>query len=89
MLLDLNEKFVSLVKERNIRVHSFGEMVKSTVGLGRIQWKSLLVTNESADPGVGKFQLLPSDHYGICKPEDKNATSYKIVHDIIEEILER
>ena len=35
-----------------------------------------LVPEESANPGIGKFILLPENHFSICKPKDHNDRSY-------------
>lgn len=46
-----------------------------------------LVPEESANPGIGKFILLPENHFSICKPKDRNDRSYHELKEFIAEIL--
>lgn len=46
-----------------------------------------LVPEESANPGIGKFILLPENHFSICKPKDHNDRSYSELKEFLTEIL--
>ena len=87
-LHDLHEKFLEVVQDIDIKCLSFGETLKSKVGYKSIKWNALLVPSESADPGIGKFILLPVDHYNICKPVDKQSPAYSLALNFIKQIIQ-
>ncbi|OTF81652.1 hypothetical protein BLA29_012971 [Euroglyphus maynei] len=62
-------------------------MKKCTLLKKPIEWRALLVPEESANPGIGKFILLPENHFSICKPKDRNSRSYRELKEFIAEIL--
>ncbi|XP_052771940.1 protein SERAC1-like [Mya arenaria] len=72
-LKSLQKSFQDLVNSRHIPVLSFGETVKTRTVLNMVLH---IVPPESADPGVGEFELFPSDHINICKPRDRNSPLY-------------
>ncbi|XP_046909816.1 protein SERAC1 isoform X2 [Dermatophagoides farinae] len=86
-LLQLNDEFIRLVRDRQIDLLSFGETKKCTLLKNPIEWRALLVPEESANPGIGKFILLPENHFSICKPKDRNDRSYRELKEFIAEIL--
>ncbi|GFR04164.1 protein SERAC1, partial [Trichonephila clavata] len=51
----------------------FGELKKSKWGLTY----SMLVTEDSSDPGLGEFYALPLDHLSTCKPESQESKVYE------------
>ncbi|XP_027203855.2 protein SERAC1-like [Dermatophagoides pteronyssinus] len=86
-LLELNEKFIQLIRNHQIDCLSFGETKKCTLLKKPIEWRALLVPEESANPGIGKFILLPENHFSICKPKDHNDRSYSELKEFLTEIL--
>ncbi|GFS39137.1 protein SERAC1 [Nephila pilipes] len=72
-LLSLHEKFKNFVHLNHIHVLSFGESKKSKWGLTY----SMLVTEDSSDPGMGEFYSLPLDHLSTCKPESRESKVYE------------
>ncbi|KAG8196298.1 hypothetical protein JTE90_023850 [Oedothorax gibbosus] len=76
-LLSLHDSFEEIVDKNNIAVLSFGETRKSKWGLTL----SMLVSEDSSDPGFGEFHGLPADHLSTCKPESPDSFVYtKIVN---------
>ncbi|UXI20090.1 pre-rRNA processing protein FTSJ3 [Sarcoptes scabiei] len=82
----LNEEFIYLAKQKQIDCLSFGETKKCTLLKSPFEWKALLVPETSANPGYGKFILLPEDHFNICKPQSMESESYKTLRDFVEKI---
>ncbi|GFX13580.1 protein SERAC1 [Trichonephila clavipes] len=72
-LLSLHENFKNFVHQNHIHVLSFGELKKSKWGLTY----SMLVTEDSSDPGLGEFYALPLDHLSTCKPESRESKVYE------------
>uniref|UniRef100_A0A8C4NIS0 Protein SERAC1 n=1 Tax=Eptatretus burgeri TaxID=7764 RepID=A0A8C4NIS0_EPTBU len=83
MLRDLHKQFTELVRLRGIRVLSFGETQPTTLGMLR----SLIVSTESADPGVGEFETVPVDHLNVCKPEGRHSPIYQRTLELISTSL--
>lgn len=77
-LKDLNESF----KDLGIDCLSVGEERAAPVALGL---SAVVVKPESADPGVGRFYVLPdSDHMTICKAKSREEPLYQ---DVLEYIV--
>lgn len=45
------------------------------------------VPEESANPGIGRFIVLPEDHFHICKPRDREATAYRELVNFIATLV--
>lgn len=87
-LIDLNEKFLKLMKNSDSKIISFCENLKTYVGyLPNLNVK--LVPEYSANIGIGEFYLLDKDHLYICKPESKESILYSSLVKLIEEIYEK
>ncbi|KAH9390220.1 Serine active site containing protein 1 [Tyrophagus putrescentiae] len=86
-LKELNERFIRLSSDRTIDCLSFGEGVHSMLLRSPIEWKFLLVPEESANPGIGRFIVLPEDHFHICKPRDREATAYRELVNFIATLV--
>ncbi|GMF55225.1 unnamed protein product [Phytophthora fragariaefolia] len=70
-LKDLNDSF----KQLGIDCFSVGEELAAPVALGL---SALVVKPESADPGIGRFYVLPgSDHMTICKAKSREEPLYQ------------
>jgi hypothetical protein len=48
----------------------------------------LEVPEESSDPGIGAFHLLPVDHFNTCKPKSKTSEAYYMASDFIKDIID-
>jgi hypothetical protein len=71
---ELNEAYRRLADLRNIRTLACYEKYKTKNA-------ALIVTKESADPGIPDAVPIPfdADHLSICKPPDRNAPIYRSV----------
>ncbi len=87
-LEDLNDHYRAFANSKDdldTRVYYEKHKTKKTV---------MVVTRESADPGIGGTQPVPldKDHINICKPNDKDDTAYlgvkrhvaKVLKDVID-----
>uniref|UniRef100_UPI00358F4D30 protein SERAC1 isoform X12 n=1 Tax=Myxine glutinosa TaxID=7769 RepID=UPI00358F4D30 len=79
MLQELHKRFTELVRRHGIKVLSFGETQPTTLGMLR----TLIVSTESADPGVGEFETVPVDHLNVCKPEGRHSPIYQRTLELI------
>ncbi|XP_056150585.1 protein SERAC1 isoform X2 [Lampris incognitus] len=84
-LRDLNDKFVSMVKEQEFKVLSFAETVPTNIGP---MIKILVVPTQSADLGIGDLIQVDVDHLNICKPEKKDSFLYRRSLQFIQEALQ-
>ncbi|KAM4633080.1 protein SERAC1 [Polymixia lowei] len=84
-LRGLNENFLSMAKEREIKVLSFAETLPTTIGP---MIKILVVPTQSADLGIGDLIEVNVDHLNICKPEKKDSFLYKRSLQFIQEALQ-
>lgn len=89
-LLALHDQFVSwasgLIEENNLNVLSFGETKRSTFGLKNL--RTLMVTQDSANPGIGEFRLMEdTDHFDSCKPRWRGDLEYRTLVNFIEEAI--
>ena len=66
---------------------SFGETKKCCVVKSPIEYWTQLVDEDSANPGIGKFELLNENHFDICKPESKQSRSYVCLKEFICDII--
>jgi hypothetical protein len=48
----------------------------------------LEVPEESSNPGIGAFHLLPVDHFNTCKPKSKTSEAYFMASDFIKDIID-
>lgn len=84
-LRDLNESFLNIAKDRDIKVLSFAETLPTTIGpMIRIQ----VVPTQSADLGIGDLIQVDVDHLNICKPEKKDSFLYKRSLQFIQDSLQ-
>jgi len=88
LLLSLHDQFVKIVESKQIKCLSFGETLKSTIVKRPFKWKYLLVPEESSNPGIGAFHLLPVDHFNTCKPKSKTSEAYYMASDFIKDIID-
>nr|XP_057913413.1 protein SERAC1 [Doryrhamphus excisus]XP_057913414.1 protein SERAC1 [Doryrhamphus excisus] len=83
-LRDLNENFLNVAKEGEIKVLSFAETLPTNIGP---MIKILVVPAQSANIGIGDLIEVDVDHLSICKPEKKESFLYKRSLQFILETL--
>lgn len=83
-LATLHENFLSLVQRHPVKLLSFGETMPV-----KLSWmlQTILVTNDSADLGVGEFLPLDVDHVDICKPSSKTDERYTKTAQFIQNLI--
>ena len=81
-LTSLNQSYRDLAAANDIATVSYFEKFKTKNSV-------LVVSDDSADPGVGKTRPvgIDADHIGICKPENKDALIYISLCRHIEKAL--
>ncbi|KAK7907763.1 hypothetical protein WMY93_016375 [Mugilogobius chulae] len=85
-LHNLNEGFLDVAKEKDIKVLSFAETLPTNIGP---MIKILVVSKQSADLGIGELIEVDVDHLNICKPEKKNSFLYRRSLQFIQESLHK
>jgi len=82
-LTSLNQSYRDLASTNKIATVSYYEKFKTKNAI-------LVVSDESADPGVGKTRPvgIDADHINICKPEDRDALIYISLCRHLEKVLE-
>ncbi|XP_051907996.1 protein SERAC1 isoform X1 [Hippocampus zosterae] len=83
-LRDLNENFLNMAKEKEIKVLSFAETLPTNIGP---MIKIVVVPTQSANIGIGDLIEVDVDHLSICKPERKDSFLYKRSLRFIQETL--
>lgn len=86
-LASLHENFLRLVdRHPAVKFLSFGETVPM-----KLSWmlQTILVTNDSADLGVGEFLPLDVDHVDVCKPSSKLDERYLKTSQFIKELISK
>ncbi|KAI3364275.1 hypothetical protein L3Q82_011079, partial [Scortum barcoo] len=84
-LRNLNENFLNMAKEKEIKVLSFAETLPTNIGP---MIKILVVPTQSANLGIGELIEVDVDHLNICKPEKKDSFLYKRSLQFIQEALQ-
>ncbi|XP_052226009.1 protein SERAC1-like isoform X3 [Dreissena polymorpha] len=85
-LKSLLEFFNAIALQRGILVLNFGETEKTQIGMNI---KLHVVPPESADPGIGDFHLIKSDHINICKPRDVDSALYTLSRDFMRKCIQK
>lgn len=82
-LTNLNQSYRDLAAANEIYTISYYEKFKTNNSI-------LVVSAESADPGVGKTRTvgIDADHINICKPVDRDALIYISLCRHLEKVLE-
>ncbi|KAI1897641.1 hypothetical protein AGOR_G00085360 [Albula goreensis] len=83
-LRELNENFLNIASDRDIKVLSFAETCPTTIGP---MIKMVVVPEQSADLGIGDLIQVDVDHLNICKPEKKDSFLYKRSLQFIQDTL--
>ncbi|XP_035279477.1 protein SERAC1 isoform X2 [Anguilla anguilla] len=83
-LRELNENFLNMAQDRDIKILSFTETRPTNVGP---MIKMVVVPEQSAELGIGDFIPVDVDHLNICKPEKKDSFLYKRSLQFIQDTL--
>ncbi|KAJ7336654.1 Serine active site containing protein 1 [Desmophyllum pertusum] len=85
-LATLHENFLALVQRHPVKLLSFGETVPM-----KLSWmlQTVLVTNDSADLGVGEFLPLDVDHVDVCKPSSQTDERYLKTAQFIQKLISK
>jgi len=83
-LATLQDNFLALVQRHPVKLLSFGETVPM-----KLSWmlQTVLVTNDSADLGVGEFLPLDVDHVDVCKPSSQTDERYLKTSQFIQKLI--
>ncbi|PWA27712.1 hypothetical protein CCH79_00000400, partial [Gambusia affinis] len=84
-LRNLNEGFLNIARENEIKVLSFAETQPTNISP---MIKILVVPTQSADLGLGELIKVDVDHLNICKPEKKDSFLYRRSLQFIQEALQ-
>ncbi|XP_061100132.1 protein SERAC1 [Conger conger] len=84
VLRELNENFLNMAQDQDIKVLSFTETRPTNVGP---MIKMLVVPEQSADLGIGDLIPVDVDHLNICKPEKRDSFLYKQSLQFIQDTL--
>ncbi|XP_014886745.1 protein SERAC1 [Poecilia latipinna] len=85
-LRSLNEGFLNIAKENEIKVLSFAETQPTNISP---MIKVVVVPTQSADLGLGELIKVDVDHLNICKPEKKDSFLYRRSLQFIQEALQQ
>lgn len=86
-LASLHENFLGLVdRHPDVKLLSFGETEPM-----KLSWmlQTVLVTNDSADLGVGEFLPLDVNHVDVCKPSSQSDERYVRTAQFIKELISK
>uniref|UniRef100_UPI00398F34BA protein SERAC1 isoform X3 n=1 Tax=Pristiophorus japonicus TaxID=55135 RepID=UPI00398F34BA len=83
-LRELNNDFTELVREQEVNILSFGEMLPTNIGS---MIKLHVVPPNSADLGIGDFIPLDVNHLNICKPKSRDSFLYQQSLKFIKDAL--
>jgi len=89
ILLELHEKFLSLVNRhpKGIKFLTFVENSISSFGVNKVvQWRGLLVHEDSLQFEIGPNYKLNIDHAHTCKPHDRGAITYVKTVEFIKDL---
>ncbi|XP_039603719.1 protein SERAC1 isoform X3 [Polypterus senegalus] len=83
-LHELNDDFLTVAKEKDLKVLSFAETLPTNIGT---MVKMNVVPVQSADLGYGDLIKVDVDHLNICKPQNKDSFLYKRSLQFIRDAL--
>ncbi|XP_051780504.1 protein SERAC1 isoform X1 [Erpetoichthys calabaricus] len=83
-LHELNENFLTVAKEKDLKILSFAETLPTNIGT---MIKMNIVPVQSADLGYGDLIQVDVDHLNICKPQNKDSFLYKRSLQFIRDAL--
>lgn len=87
ILLELHEKFLKL-SNQNIKFLTFAEDSVSSFGVNKVvQWKGVLVHEDSLNFDKGPIFKLKIDHAHTCKPYSRTTLTYVKTVDFIKSLV--
>lgn len=90
VLLELHERFLELARrnEQSLKFLTFLENSISSFGVNKVvQWRGILVHEDSLRFEIGPSYELNIDHPHTCKPHSKDAITYAKTLDFIKSIV--
>lgn len=90
VLVELHEKFLDFVKRQpdGVRFMTYAENAISSFGVNKVvQWRGLLVHEDSLHFEHGPIIRLNIDHAHTCKPHSKNAITYSKTLEFIRDLM--
>lgn len=87
VLMDLHDRFLNL-SNRNIEYLSYAEESVSSFGVNKVvQWKGVLVHEDSLQFEKGPNIKLKIDHAHTCKPHSKESITYRKTLEFIKALV--
>ncbi|XP_029452522.1 protein SERAC1 isoform X2 [Rhinatrema bivittatum] len=83
-LKKLNDEFLTLTKDKNLKVLSFAETLPTRIGS---MVKLHVVPMDSADLGIGDLIPVEVNHLNSCKPKKKDSFIYRRTLQFIRDAL--
>lgn len=90
ILVDLHEKFLNFINrpDINIKFMTFAEDSISIFGVNKVvQWKGILVHEDSLQFEVGPIYKLNIDHAHTCKPHSRESITYARTLEFIKDLM--
>lgn len=90
VLVDLHEKFLNILNHDNshIKFLTYAEDSISSFGVNKmVQWKGVLVHEDSLHFEIGPIHRLNIDHAHTCKPYTKNSITYVKTLEFIRSLV--
>lgn len=90
ILLELHEKFLDLIERREnpVKFLTFAETAISSFGVNKaVQWKGILVHEDSLNFGLGPIYKLNIDHAHTCKPNSRESITYAKTLELIRDLI--
>ena len=83
-LIDLNQNFVQLAKDRgDLKVVSFGESLPTPMFGIDVNF----VEEKSANLGIGEHYQIKTNHINVCKPDSKDSIIYRKFLDLVIDVI--
>jgi len=84
-LVDLNQNFKNLVKEKeDLRIISFGEALTTPMfGIDMT-----FVSPESSNLEIGEHYQIKANHLNVCKPDSKESIIYRKFIDLMMDVID-
>lgn len=96
ILVNLHNEFLKLLNrdDINMKFLSFAEDSVSSFGVNKVvQWKGVLVHEDSLRFEIGPIYKLNIDHAHTCKPDNQEALTYvetlKFIRDLVPRTIEK
>lgn len=90
ILVELHDKFLRMIKrnENKIKFLTYAEDAISSFGVNKVvQWKGILVHEDSLQFEFGPIHKLHIDHAHTCKPSSKQSITYSKTLEFIRKLV--